>query len=77
MRWRHWQPTGLWQRIHHHLLRELKRGRRLKRETAIIESVHVRVFGGGDRNGPSPVGRRKQGTKNTSLVDACGTPLAI
>ena len=31
----------------------------------------------GDRSGPSPVDRRKPGTKLTLLTDRCGTPLVL
>lgn len=77
MRLKHWQETGVWQRVHHGLLRELKRCGVLKPETAIVDSTQVRAFGGGDRSGPSPVDRRKLGTKYTVLVDAGGVPLAL
>ena len=77
MRLKRWQEAGLWQRIHHLMLRELKRRGRLELETTLIDSAQVRAFGGGDRSGPSPVDRRKPGTKYTVLVDARGTPLAM
>lgn len=72
-----WQEAGIWQQIHHLFLRELKRRDRLNLDVALIDSAQVRAFGGGDRSGPSPVDRRKPGTKYTVLVDAYGTPLAI
>ena len=37
----------------------------------------VRAFGGGELTGPSPVDRRKKGSKHTLLVDRHGVPLAI
>ena len=67
MRLKRWQETGLWLRIHHLMLRELKRRGRLELETTMIDSAQVRAFGGGDRSGPSPVDRRKPGTKYTVL----------
>jgi transposase len=42
-----------------------------------VDSVIVRAFGGGEDTGPSPVDRRKPGTKHTLLVDRHGVPLAI
>lgn len=72
-----WQEAGIWQRVHEFLLCELKRRNRLELETAMIDSAQVRAFGGGDRSGPSPVDRRKPGTKYTVLVDARGTPLVM
>lgn len=77
MRLKSWQEAGVWQQVHHRLLVELKRRGTLKLETAIVDSAQVRAFGGGDRSGPSPVDRRKLGTKHTVLVDAGGTPLAL
>lgn len=76
-RLKRWQEAGLWRLIHHRILRELKRRGRLELETTMIDSAQVRAFGGGDRSGPSPVDRRKPGTKYTVLVDARGTPLAM
>jgi ribulose 1,5-bisphosphate carboxylase large subunit-like protein len=77
MRLKRWQETGLWLRIHHSMLRELKRRGRLGLETTMIDSAPVRVFGGGNRSSPSPVDRRKPGTKYTVLVDARGILLKM
>ena len=44
---------------------------------AVVDSVIVRAFGGGEETGPSPVDRRKKGSKHTLLVDRHGVPLAI
>ena len=43
----------------------------------IVDGVTVRAFGGGEATGPSPVDRRKKGTKHTLMVDRRGMPLAI
>ena len=43
----------------------------------IIDGVTVRAFGGGEATGPSPVDRRKKGTKPTVMVDKAGIPLVI
>jgi transposase len=43
----------------------------------VIDSVYVRAFGGGDQTGPSPVDRRKHGTKHTLMVSRSGVPLSI
>ena len=45
--------------------------------TTIFDSTQVRAFGGGEKTGPSPVDRRKKGTKYTLLVDRQGVPLVI
>ena len=49
----------------------------MEHDTAIIDSAQVRAFGGGDQTGPSPVDRRKPGTKFTLMVDRNGVPLAV
>lgn len=49
----------------------------LEAELAVIDSVLVRVFGGGDATGPSPVARRQLWSKRMRWVDANGVPLVI
>lgn len=72
-----WERAGIWSAIHHVLLMELRRQEKLDMSTGIIDSTHVRAFGGGDDTGPSPVDRRKKGTKYTLLVDRHGVPLVV
>jgi transposase len=55
----------------------LNHEKQLHLETAIIDTTQVRAFGGGEATGPSPVDRRKKGTKYTLLVDRDGVPLVI
>ncbi len=76
-RLRAWEEAGVWDRLHADLLRLLKQADKLDTDTAIINGVTVRAFGGGDATGPSPVDRRKKGTKHTLMVDPHGVPLAI
>jgi transposase len=76
-RLRHWEELGIWDRLHLHLLKLLRKNHQLDPHTAIVDSVIVRAFGGGEATGPSPVDRRKPGTKHTLLVDSHGVPLAI
>jgi transposase len=76
-RLRAWEEAGIWDRLHADLLRLLRKEGKLDPDTAIIDSVTVRAFGGGEETGPSPVDRRKEGTKHTVLVDRHGVPLAI
>jgi len=76
-RLRAWEEAGTWDHLHADLLRLLKRAGKLDTDTAIIDGVTVRAFGGGDATGPSPVDRRKSGTKHTLMVDPSGVPLAI
>lgn len=72
-----WEEAGIWDTIHHTFLVLLRRQNELDMHTAIIDSTQVRAFGGGDKTGPSPVDRRKKGTKYTLLVDRHGVPLVI
>jgi transposase len=72
-----WEELGVWDRFHADLLRLLRQADKLDPDLVIIDAVMVRAFGGGELTGPSPVDRRKKGTKHTLLVDRHGVPLAI
>jgi transposase len=72
-----WEELGIWDRVHADLLRLLREAGKLDTDLVIIDSVIVRAFGGGEQTGPSPVDRRKPGTKHTLMVDRSGVPLAI
>jgi transposase len=76
-RLRQWEELGIWDRLHADLLRLLRQSDQLDPELVIVDSVFVRAFGGGEETGPSPVDRRKKGSKHTLLVDRHGVPLAI
>jgi transposase len=76
-RLRAWEAAGIWDRLHADLLKLLRAADKLDPETVIVDSVILRAFGGGEETGPSPVDRRKLGTKHTLLVDRNGVPLAI
>ena len=76
-RLRRWEELGLWDRLHADILRLLKKSGKLDAGLVVVDSVFVRAFGGGDDTGPSPVDRRKLGTKHTLMVDRNGVPLAI
>lgn len=76
-RLRSWEEAGIWDRLHADLLNLLRAADKLDPETVIVDSVILRAFGGGEQTGPSPVDRRKLGTKHTLLVDRNGVPLAI
>jgi transposase len=75
-RLRAWEELGIWDRLHADLLRLLRRADQLDPNVAVVDSVLVRAFGG-EETGPSPVDRRKKGTKHTLLVDRHGVPLAV
>jgi len=72
-----WERAGIWDRLHQLLLTMLNHEKQLHLETVVIDTTLVRAFGGGDATGPSPVDRRKKGTKYTLLVDREGVPLVI
>ena len=72
-----WERIGIWNRLHLLFLTMLNHEKQLHLETVIIDTTHVRAFGGGEATGPSPVDRRKKGTKYTLLVDRDGVPLVI
>src|SRR5262245_956405 len=74
---RRWEEMGVWDRLHADLLRLLRQAGKLDPDLVIVDSVILRAFGGGDLTGPSPVDRRKKGSKHTLLVDRHGVPLAI
>jgi len=76
-RLRHWEELGIWDRLHMHLLKLLRKAGELDPDVAIVDSVIVRAMGGGEATGPSPVDRRKLGSKHTLLVDRHGVPMAI
>ena len=71
------EEAGIWDRLHADLLRLLRKEGKLDPDTAIIDSVTLRAFGGGEATGPSPVDRSRRGTKHPLLVDRHGVPLAI
>jgi transposase len=77
MRLQAWERAGTWGDLHKLLLTMLREQNGLHLETAIIDSTQVRAFGGGEATGPSPVDRRKKGTKFTLLVDRDGVPLVL
>lgn len=74
---RRWEELGVWDRLHADLLRLLRQAGKLDPDLVIVDAVILRAYGGGDLTGPSPVDRRRRGTKHTLLVDRHGVPLAI
>ena len=74
-RLRDWHQAGVWQRLHETLLAELHEAGRIDWARALIDSSFVRARGGGGRTGPSPVDRRKRGSKHQIITDAGGIPL--
>ena len=76
-RLRAWEEAGIWDRLHAELFRSLRKAGKLDTDTVIIDAVTVRAFGGGEATGPSPVDRKKKGTKHTLMVNHLVVPLAI
>ena len=72
-----WEEMGCWDRLHADLLRLLQQAGKLDADLVVIDGVYVRAFGGGEQTGPSPVDRRKPGTKHTLMVSRAGVPLAV
>ncbi len=75
-RLRDWYLAGVWEDIHHHLLNHLRQAKRIDFSRFLVDAIHVRAVGGGAQTGPSPVDRRKPGSKMHQLSDAQGVPLA-
>ena len=71
-----WTEAGVWTKLHELLLAELEYAGRIDWSRATIDSSHVRARGGGERTGPSPVNRRKKGSKHFVVTDGGGIPLA-
>ena len=74
---RKWQRAGIWKRLLIELLSELAQKGKLDWRRAIVDSASVRAPHGGRNTGPSPVDRRKCGSKHHVIVEAKGTPLAL
>ena len=72
-----WEELGIWDRLHADLLRLLRQADKLDPDVAVVDSLLVRAFGGGEETGPNPTDRGKPGTKHTLLVDRHGVPLEI
>lgn len=75
-RLRDWHQAGVWQRLHERLLAELNGADRIDWSRAAVDSRSLRALGSGEKTGPSPVDRRKKGSKHHLIVDGRGTPLA-
>jgi transposase len=72
----YWTEAGVWPKLHEMLLAELEGADQIDWSRAAIDSAHVRARGGGEKTGPSPVDRRKTGSKHFAVADGQGIPLA-
>ncbi|MFF4879625.1 IS5 family transposase [Micromonospora sp. NPDC000668] len=76
-RLRDWNDAGVWQQLHEVLLGKLRAAGQLDMSRAVIDGSHVRALKGGPKTGPSPVDRRKPGSKHHVITDTGGIPLAV
>lgn len=71
-----WQKAGVFEQLHRILLAELNAAGELDWNRACVDGSHVRAKKkGGAATGPSPVDRRKTGSKHYLICDGRGTPL--
>ncbi|MEW2079335.1 IS5 family transposase [Streptomyces sp. NPDC013433] len=71
-----WQQAGVFDRLHRILLAELNAAGELDWSRACVDGTHLGEKGGAD-TGPSPVDRRKTGSKHHLICDGRGTPLKV
>ncbi|GAA2595895.1 hypothetical protein GCM10009863_06420 [Streptomyces axinellae] len=71
-----WQQAGVFDQLHRIPLAELNATGELDWSRARVDGSRIRAKGGAD-TGPSPVDRRKTGSKHHLLCDGRGTPLKV
>jgi len=76
-RLRDWQAAGVWDQIQAVLLARLRHADQLDFHRFVVDTSHVRAVGGGEQTGPSPVDRRKKGSKHAVLTEGQGIPLVV
>ena len=74
-RLRAWQQAGVWKRVHHILLHQLRAADQIDGARAVVDSASVRAVGGA-HTGPNPTDRGKPVSKHHVITDAQGVPLA-
>ncbi|MFF3095756.1 transposase [Streptomyces cyaneofuscatus] len=67
--------TGVFDRLHQILLAELNAASELDWSRACVDGSHIRARKWGADTAPSPVDRRKAGSKHHLICDGRGTPL--
>ncbi|WP_442930792.1 IS5 family transposase [Micromonospora sp. NBC_00421] len=75
-RLRDWNSAGVWQRLHEVLLGKLRASGQLDRSRAVIDGSTSGRSRAAKKTGPSPVDRRKPGSKHHVITDTGGIPLA-
>jgi transposase len=76
-RLRDWTSAAVWPQLWQLLLEQLQFLRQLDWQRFLIDSTHFRAVGGGAQTGPSPVDRRKLGSKTHLLTDGHGIPVTL
>ncbi|MDT0543702.1 IS5 family transposase [Streptomyces sp. NPDC021354] len=71
-----WQKAGVFEQLHRLLLAELNAAGELDWSRACVDGPRPREKGGA-ATGPSPVDRRKTGSKHHLICDGKGTPLKV
>ncbi|WP_406427039.1 IS5 family transposase [Streptomyces sp. NBC_00147] len=72
-----WQQAGVFDQLHRLLLAQLNAAGELDWTRACVDGSHVRAKKEGAATGPSPVDRRKTGSKHHLICDGRGTPLHV
>lgn len=72
-----WQKAGVFDRLHRVLLAELNAAGELDWSRACVDGSHIRAKEEGPGTGPSPVNRRKTGSKHHLICDGRGTQLKV
>ncbi|MEV4048464.1 IS5 family transposase [Streptomyces sp. NPDC049744] len=70
-----WQQAGVFDQQHRVLLARLHAAGELDWSRACVDGSHVRAKKRGEDTGPSPVDRRKTGSRHHLICDGRGTPL--
>jgi transposase len=68
--------ADVWPRRHARLLAEWESADKIDWSRAAVDASHVRARGGAEQTGPSPVDRRKTGSKHHRVTAGGGLPLA-
>ncbi|MEU9190015.1 IS5 family transposase [Streptomyces sp. NPDC048484] len=72
-----WQQADVFDQLHRILLAELNAAGEPDWSRACVVGSHIRAGKGGPDTGPSPVDRRKTGSKHHLICDGRGTPLKV
>ncbi|WP_106437899.1 MULTISPECIES: IS5 family transposase [Kitasatospora] len=71
------QKAGVFEALHRILLAELNAAGLIDWTRARVDASHVRAKKGGEATGPSPVDRRKTGSKHHLISDGGGIPFHV